>query len=173
MVCRGCDFRNSEIQNLRAPALRHEDIRRLHIAMNDSRQVGCVQSFDDVCGQTTKLAETQRTSLNMVLQRGALQELHCDKQQVVAVSRSRRSCRYSDDSERKRHELHGGTAPEPSCREPVHRAETSGPPDAPTQDRPPCRQHPCRRRPVSRRDGNARPLTLEELRRGFRRGLRR
>src|SRR6476620_587987 len=67
------------------PALGNEDIRRLDIAMHDTRRVRCVQGIGDLDGDRQKNFRFQRTPRNAVLQRHTIQKLHGDERLAVLV----------------------------------------------------------------------------------------
>src|SRR5689334_23833 len=60
------DLRQAEIEQLRA-GLRHQNIRRLEVAMSNSLAVGAVERIRDLDAQTKHLLHRQRTFQNLAL----------------------------------------------------------------------------------------------------------
>ena len=72
----GSDLRQPEVQNLRVPAIGHEKIRRLDVAMDNALGVRCVQSIGDLDGQREQRVQVERAPVDRVLQGHALQIFH-------------------------------------------------------------------------------------------------
>ena len=56
----GCDFCQTEIENLRMPAPRDEDVGRLDVAMHDSVAVGRVEPVGNVNGNAEQFFAFER-----------------------------------------------------------------------------------------------------------------
>src|SRR5271155_187705 len=73
------DLRQSEIENLRVPALRDKNIGRLDVAMNDALGVSGVERIGDVNGQRNGCFDLYRPTVNAMLQGQPVQKLHGDE----------------------------------------------------------------------------------------------
>ena len=56
----GCDFCQTEIENLRMPAPRDEDVGRLDVAMHDALAVRCVEPVGNVNGNAEQVFGFER-----------------------------------------------------------------------------------------------------------------
>jgi hypothetical protein len=75
----GCDFRQSEIENLGVSALGDEDIGRLDVAVDDSFGMGGIEGVGDFDGECENQFGFQRTIADPVLECKAVQKLHGDE----------------------------------------------------------------------------------------------
>src|SRR5688572_5169787 len=75
-----------KVQQLRVTATRHEDICGLHVTMNDTCPVSCVQRVGNTDRDLENLLHFERPSLQPVLQRIAVQPLHGDKWLALVLS---------------------------------------------------------------------------------------
>ncbi len=81
----GSDLRQAEIQYLGVPALGHEDVRRLDVAVDDAGSVSGVERVGDVDGDGEKNVRFQRTPGDAVLQRQPVQKFHGDERFAVLL----------------------------------------------------------------------------------------
>jgi hypothetical protein len=82
----GSDFGQAEIENFGAPALGHENILRLDIAVNDAFGVCRIQRVGDLDGQWQQLVEFHCPPINRMLERLSFQKLHGDEGAVVLLA---------------------------------------------------------------------------------------
>ena len=75
----------SEIKNLRVPALGDENIRRLDIAVHDPLRMSGIESVGNFDGQRENQFRFQRTPADAVLQRHAVEILHGDEGPAFAL----------------------------------------------------------------------------------------
>jgi hypothetical protein len=61
------DLGEAEVEELGRPALRHEDVCRLDVAMNDAGPVRCVERVRDVGGHDEQVGDRQRACAHLVL----------------------------------------------------------------------------------------------------------
>ena len=73
------DFGKTEIQHLGLPAPGDENVRRLDVAMDDSRAVRRVQGVRELNGQVQQLLQRQRLARNQILECYAVEMLHHDE----------------------------------------------------------------------------------------------
>ncbi len=78
-------LRQTEIQNLGVPALRHEDVRWLDIAMNDVFSVCRVECLRNLRPQFQHLLQWQRLAVDAMFQGLPLQEFHYDESPFVLL----------------------------------------------------------------------------------------
>src|SRR5229473_3561613 len=66
--------------------LRHEDIGRLYVTMNDPCRMGGIQSIGDLDAEREQGVQFHRTSGDFMFQRGALEKLHGDEGFSVLIA---------------------------------------------------------------------------------------
>src|SRR5579864_8876043 len=76
----------TEIENLRSAALRHENIRGFNVAVEDAFLVCRVQSIRKLRAQIQYSFDRERSSLNHLLERLSFQKLHDDEGLSVIFS---------------------------------------------------------------------------------------
>src|SRR4051812_38385314 len=69
----------SKIQNLGLMALRHKNIGRLDVAMNNALGVSGIKRIRNLNSQVEQLVRFQGLAMDSVLQSLPLQQLHCDE----------------------------------------------------------------------------------------------
>jgi hypothetical protein len=82
---RGSELCQSEIENLGVPALGHEDVRRLDVAVDDASGVSGVERVGDVDGDGEKNVRFQRTPGDAVLQGQPVEKFHGDERFAVLL----------------------------------------------------------------------------------------
>ena len=83
----GCtDLSQPEVQNLGMTALGHEDVRWLDVTMNDTRRVGSIQRVSDLNSQRQYLVGLHWLATDAVLERYAIEKLHCDKAPSILLA---------------------------------------------------------------------------------------
>ena len=80
------DFRQSEIQNFRVPALGNKNVRRLDVAVDDAFRMRCFERFGDFHRQIQQQPHFQWPVRDAVLQRGAFQKLHRNKRLRIVLA---------------------------------------------------------------------------------------
>ena len=73
---RACSLGEAEVEQLRAPLVRHEDVLRLQVPVNDPLLVRRGQSLCDLRGEVDRLAGAKRALPEAYAQRLAFEELH-------------------------------------------------------------------------------------------------
>jgi hypothetical protein len=71
-------FRQTEIENFGAAAGGDEEIRGLDVAMNDAALVGSFERVEDSDADFEELIERNGLAVDAMLERDALEQLHCD-----------------------------------------------------------------------------------------------
>ena len=84
-LCRQ-DFDKAKIQQLDLSALGDEDVRGFDIAMDDALAVGRIQGIGDLDRNLKKGLGIQRAPRDLMLQCGAIQELHDDEWLALVLS---------------------------------------------------------------------------------------
>ena len=75
----GVQLRQAEVQDLRVPALGHEGVRGLDVAVDDALGVSGVQGVGDLDRQLQQLRRLDGLARDAVLESLALQQLHADE----------------------------------------------------------------------------------------------
>src|SRR6202171_6655995 len=79
-------LRQTKIQNLGAPALGDENVRRLEVAMHDALGMGRVERIGNLDSESQKRVIVERPSCDVVLQGLALEKLHRDVRLLVTLA---------------------------------------------------------------------------------------
>ena len=82
----GSHFRQPEIENLRVPAIRDEEVRGLDVAMDDPCGVCGLQRVGDLDRKQQQHVDVDRAASDSMLQRHALEELHDDEGVAVLLA---------------------------------------------------------------------------------------
>jgi len=82
----GNKFGQAEIEHLRLPALRDENVRRFDVAMNDALGVRGVDGVRDLNPEVENLFDRDRVTVQVLAQRFAVDELHRDERRVVLLA---------------------------------------------------------------------------------------
>ncbi len=80
------NFGQAEIENLRVSALGDEDVRWLHIAMDNAGGVSRVQCVGDFDSDRQQSLSFERTARNAVLQRHPVQKFHGDERLIIVFA---------------------------------------------------------------------------------------
>jgi hypothetical protein len=75
-----------EIEHLRVPSLRHEDVGRLNVAVNDTCAMGGIKRVSDLDGQRKQRLDFHRTFSDHVLECRSVQKLHRDEGAPVLLA---------------------------------------------------------------------------------------
>ena len=82
-----CQLRQTEVEDLHVTLLRHEEILRLEIAMNDPARVRRRETTDDLLRIIESTPNRQPSDLfDLVAERAALQQLRHDKRPIAIVA---------------------------------------------------------------------------------------
>ena len=80
------DLGETEVEELGHPALRHEDVGRLDVAMNDAGPVGRVERVRDVGGHGEEVGDRQCACAQPIFQRLAVEPLHGDERRPCVLA---------------------------------------------------------------------------------------
>ena len=69
----------TKVQNLRLAAIRHENVRRLDVPMDDPLRVRGLERVGDLDGEVKQFVRLERLARNAMLQGLSLQQLHRDE----------------------------------------------------------------------------------------------